>query len=67
MQPLYRITTATDKPEHFASLYGAADRWREVHGKAVVEQVLANDVVVRRVPESEIASLLDRLRNQTAE
>jgi len=66
MQDLYRITTTTDKPETFASLFGAADRWREASGRAVVEQILANGTVVRQVPESEMIRLLDTLRNTTS-
>ena len=28
MQELYRVTVPDEKPECFASLWGAADRWR---------------------------------------
>jgi hypothetical protein len=66
MTDLYRVTVQDQKPEHYASLWGAADRWREVGGKAVVEQLSASDTVLRRVPELELRSVVDRVRGQNS-
>jgi hypothetical protein len=64
MSDLYRVTVKNQKAERYASLWGAADRWREVGGNAVVEQVSANDTLLRIVPQLELRSTVDRVRGQ---
>jgi hypothetical protein len=67
MSDLYRVTIQSQKPEHFASLWGAADLWREVKGNAVVEQVSATGDVLRIVPVHELIRAVDRVRGQSSE
>jgi hypothetical protein len=64
MTDLYRATVQGQKPEDYASLWGAAERWREVGGKAVVEQVSAGGTILRRVPELELRRAVDQVRGQ---
>jgi hypothetical protein len=61
-QDLYRITVPGARPETYASLWGAADRWREVGTNAVVEQISADDKVLRTVPFIELRKCVDRAR-----
>jgi hypothetical protein len=65
MQELYRVTVPNQKPEQYASLWGAADVWREARGNAVVEQITASGEVLRIVPEMELRRTVDRVRGQS--
>ena len=65
MQELYQVTVPDEKPECFASLWGAADRWRETGATAVVEQISASGEVLRVVPKLELRRVVDRVRGQS--
>ena len=67
MADRYRVTVQGQKPEHFASLWGTADRWREATGKAVVEQLSASDAVLRIVLDLELRRVVDHVRGQSME
>jgi hypothetical protein len=64
MLELYRVTVQNQKPEVYASLWGAAEIWREAGCKAVVEQVTETGAVVREVPFLELRRVVDRTRGQ---
>lgn len=65
MQELYRVIVPNSKPEQYASLWGAADRWRETGATAVVEQLSESGEVLRVVPQLELRRVVDRVRGQS--
>ena len=67
MPELYRVTVQNRKPEVYASLWGAAETWREFGCTAVVEQVTEAGVVLREVPFNELRRVVDRNRGQGSE
>jgi hypothetical protein len=64
MPERYRVTVQNEKPETYASLWGAAERWREAGCNAVVEELTATDSVKRKVPFLELRRVVDRQRGQ---
>jgi hypothetical protein len=65
MPERYRVTVQNEKPETYDSLWGAAERWREVGGNAVVEEISATSSVKRKVPFLELRRAVDRKRGQS--
>lgn len=65
MEELYRMGRTNEKPEYFASLSGAADRWRETGATAVAEQISASGEVLRVVPQLELRCAVNRVRGQS--
>jgi hypothetical protein len=65
MPERYRVTVQNERPETYASLWGAAERWREAGGNAVVEEISADNFVKRTVPFLELRRVVDRERGQS--
>jgi len=65
MQEQYRVTVQNEKPETYASLWGAAERWREVGGNAIVEEISESNSVKRKVAFLELRRIVDRERGQS--
>ena len=64
MPDLYRVTVQNQKPEVYASPWGAAEIWREYGCTAVVEQVTETGVVLREVTFNELRRVVDLNRGQ---
>jgi hypothetical protein len=64
MPERYRVMVQKEKPETYASLWGAAERWREAGGNAIVEEISATNSVKRKVPFLELRRVVDRVRGQ---
>jgi hypothetical protein len=62
MTEFYRVTVPGMEPETYQSFWGAADRWREVGTKAVVEQVTEIGDLIRTVDFIELRRCVDRAR-----
>jgi len=65
MPERYRVTVQNEKPETYASLSGAAERWHEVGGNAVVEEISETNSVKRTVPFLELRRVVDSERGQS--